>query len=615
MTATKLTAFLAATTACMTVGSALAVPYASGVREVSPGSFEFVLNQAASSVTIKRDGGNAVVIPAAAAGRHTFDMTGFSSYEIEVSNNAAAGWAKISDDADPFANWGRITGLEVNKDPSSPYFGTVYVNNPNTTATVAGRAMGDGIYSLTADLQGADLSTIAFTPTLASDTTQAKGADFFTVSGSSNSAYRMSLDDGGNLIIGDWSDANGGIKYLTPNLTGGGLILATQGGPSGGVDSSVSDEFGAIPLHGSIPSRPTTTGTVGVDLVVWAIDEDLDENFSIPQVDYNHLWRWDVGAATDYSLPPTLVVDAGSTDLISFTSQNIDAVYNPQFDKWYLTQPRSDGTESSLTILTVNPSDAAAPTIEFASQDYTAAQGLDGFVDDAAGNPNNDIFRQVGQVAFSPDGTKMYLRRNAIDSPTAVNPYLGLASNLPGQVLVVPLDSSGLPIIQFDDNGTPGDVSDDFISNFESISLTSNASAASRFEIRVDAAGNIYTGNNTSERLEVFSPGGNTLATTTSAGGFSVVALPGGLAGDYNNDGFIDAADYSVWRDNLNTSNVLPNDPTGGVIGQTQYDTWKTNFGQPAVGAAVGSAVPEPAGLVLAGLATLLGCCVRRVRK
>ena len=49
--------------------------------------------------------------------------------------------------------------------------------------------------------------------------------------------------------------------------------------------------------------------------------------------------------------------------------------------------------------------------------------------------------------------------------------------------------------------------------------------------------------------------------------------------GDYNDDGVVDAIDYAVWRENLGTSNPLPNDPTGGTIGTTQYDTWKLNFG------------------------------------
>lgn len=52
----------------------------------------------------------------------------------------------------------------------------------------------------------------------------------------------------------------------------------------------------------------------------------------------------------------------------------------------------------------------------------------------------------------------------------------------------------------------------------------------------------------------------------------------GGPAGDYNNNGIVDAADYTLWRDNLNTSATLPNDTTPGVT-QNDYNVWKANFG------------------------------------
>jgi len=57
--------------------------------------------------------------------------------------------------------------------------------------------------------------------------------------------------------------------------------------------------------------------------------------------------------------------------------------------------------------------------------------------------------------------------------------------------------------------------------------------------------------------------------------------------GDYNNNGCVDAADYTVWRDNLGTMNELPNDPIGETIGPAQYDQWVENFGFLTVGQAV----------------------------
>ena len=87
------------------------------------------------------------------------------------------------------------------------------------------------------------------------------------------------------------------------------------------------------------------------------------------------------------------------------------------------------------------------------------------------------------------------------------------------------------------------------------------------------------------------------------------VALSGGgLPGDYNLDGTVDAADYVVWRKSEGTTNILPNDQLGGTIDSRQYNQWRANFGATADGAAAVAAssatgsdsatVPEPTTLV-----------------
>ncbi len=78
-------------------------------------------------------------------------------------------------------------------------------------------------------------------------------------------------------------------------------------------------------------------------------------------------------------------------------------------------------------------------------------------------------------------------------------------------------------------------------------------------------------------------------------------AAPPGQAGDYNNDGIANAADYTTWRNNLGApAGTLPNDTDGGVIGQSQYNTWKANFGMGtaktwiARNTAIGAQTPLP---------------------
>lgn len=84
------------------------------------------------------------------------------------------------------------------------------------------------------------------------------------------------------------------------------------------------------------------------------------------------------------------------------------------------------------------------------------------------------------------------------------------------------------------------------------------------------------------------------------------------LPGDYNSDHMVDAADYTVWRDHVGSTDELPNDEIGGEIGEAHYQQWKANFG--SGGGAFGFAsVPEPATLYLVVIA--LACCERiRIR-
>jgi hypothetical protein len=79
------------------------------------------------------------------------------------------------------------------------------------------------------------------------------------------------------------------------------------------------------------------------------------------------------------------------------------------------------------------------------------------------------------------------------------------------------------------------------------------------------------------------------------------------LLGDYNQNGTIDAADYTVWRDLLLVDDaILPNDPTPNVIDDTDYDYWKAHFGESLGGSGgkTAASVPEANSqtLILIGL-------------
>lgn len=93
---------------------------------------------------------------------------------------------------------------------------------------------------------------------------------------------------------------------------------------------------------------------------------------------------------------------------------------------------------------------------------------------------------------------------------------------------------------------------------------------------------------------------------------------PVGNNGDYNGDGFVDAADYIVWRDTDGQAAVPPGsgaDGDGdGVIGPADYTHWAARFGNTIGSGSVTSdaAIPEPCGLTLVLLATVSLAFARR---
>ena len=71
------------------------------------------------------------------------------------------------------------------------------------------------------------------------------------------------------------------------------------------------------------------------------------------------------------------------------------------------------------------------------------------------------------------------------------------------------------------------------------------------------------------------------------------------LVGDFNDDGVVDTADYTVWRDGL-----------GAEFTIADYTNWKNNFGA-TTGGGGATATPEPVSLLLLAAVGLLGPCRR----
>jgi hypothetical protein len=78
-----------------------------------------------------------------------------------------------------------------------------------------------------------------------------------------------------------------------------------------------------------------------------------------------------------------------------------------------------------------------------------------------------------------------------------------------------------------------------------------------------------------------------------------------GTAGDFNEDGAVDAADYVYWRKAAAAGfDDLPNDnDDAGPVGEAEYTLWRTNFGGGSGGS--GGGVPEPVGVGLLAIAVV----------
>lgn len=115
------------------------------------------------------------------------------------------------------------------------------------------------------------------------------------------------------------------------------------------------------------------------------------------------------------------------------------------------------------------------------------------------------------------------------------------------------------------------------------------------------------------------SPVGWTIAQTSKS-----LSVRVGIAGDFNDDGLVNAADYVIWRKALGSNALIPNDRTPGTVTLSDYNDWRTNHGRSISGAgtfansatSLSEAVPEPATLLIASMlaACLISCRAGDVR-
>ncbi len=104
------------------------------------------------------------------------------------------------------------------------------------------------------------------------------------------------------------------------------------------------------------------------------------------------------------------------------------------------------------------------------------------------------------------------------------------------------------------------------------------------------------------------------LTTIYGANSVNLAVVPIQTA-DYNANGIVDAADYTVWRNSLGQTGLAPaaDGDGNGVVDALDYAVWRNHFGETPVIGIVGSiATPEPSTAVLSILTSVLLLLQRR---
>ncbi len=279
-------------------------------------------------------------------------------------------------------------------------------------------------------------------------------------------------------------------------------------------------------------------------------------------------------------------------------------------------------TPQDPPIFNTDPADSMNMTFPGSPYDYRG----NGFVDTTSNGGLNtaDItnFSQGYQVRFNPstrNGTAA--ERNTTQSSAL------FANNGTADTLVVGTNTNGAALT-VTDSGTPNAVGTPFPvefkitrtglaslgeGNFDQLTLTAtfNGGSYTYADTAGEFLGDGILATTAFDHVAFFYGSALTSNTPTNANlGISIDNVvvsngvtPPGVAGDYSQNGTVDAADYTTWRDNVGGTSI-PNEGAGispGTVDSADYNFWVSRFNATSSAAAAAStAVPEPTTAILA---------------
>lgn len=350
------------------------------------------------------------------------------------------------------------------------------------------------------------------------DTASTGGLNFTTTPAAQdgNTPWRIEVGQDDNLYISDFSTNLGTIYRTDPDVTTGAQVLSGQGSIGPNVDAAVHTTIGGSPIvKGSLE-----TG----DLTIWAIDGALTGNL-------NRLMRWDIGAGP---LPSTIApLQAAQPSPLLGANANVTTDNDIAPDgKLFVMQNRFTGTEVGVAVLV--PGEGGSTTV---FNSLIASREL---LNDSTAV---DLLRTSRALKVSPDGKKLAVIRD--DNQTWIMPITDGIPNLARRELVP----------------------------------TFPATPTLGRDVGWDAAGNLYVLSSGHELLRVWSPGGDTTATTGSDGTFSVESVPlpeitVAATDDLANESAPDTITFTLTRSESLTGSLTVNYTlTGTAINGTDYET------------------------------------------
>jgi len=452
-----------------------AIPYAAGLSNRN-GTVSFRLNEAADNVKVVSAAAVTNDLGALPAGLNSVALDVTGTFQVVVFKAGPPGFLtpvapnrgavlQISPDT-PETRFFSPRGVAVNTHPGSPHFGRIYVANA-TSGTVSGglsgssRTVGDGLYALNSD----------FTDALGQgDAPLTGGLDFTT--GLDLSPYRLTIGQDDNLYVCDFSDTNGGLYVVSPEISPG-SGTNVLGGPPGG-----QFPVGNSRVHGSIAAAVVDGSLAAGNLLAYVIDRDLQTDRLEPaRTMLNSLWlHYLLGEVpgSPYDTPELVI----AAPWVGFASQIMDLSRGTN-GCFYVNSYRSPGNDRA-GLYVHDPVGAPLWNSLAATREY---------LNDAAAV---DLLRATGGGSVSSGGDFAAV----INLETSDITVLPLAGGLPD--LAGRLTFEGFPGI---------------------------AGGQGR-DVAFDAAGNLYAISSGAQVLRAFSPGGRTTAITGSDGTFRVIRPP-----------------------------------------------------------------------------------------